>query len=439
MNALSWFIVVSVAAVAAFVALWDEDMTPRAQAWLEAPRVGIAASDNGYFSLMGMIAGVDTEPHALGRRRVQMFELSRSRSDPGAEPNFEDYPAAERLSMGNDIESLCKLEKRACLTMFVDQADTIRALELRHQVLLDRYEALREFERFSTTATASLYEPLFPAAVLSAAQRLHNARVALEFAAGSRLRAVQRLAVDIRFQRLLLAEADTVVMKLLASEMLARDLHLFAEFLDSGDFVHRHLPSLDEELADLTEDERDLGDAIQREFRALAETLLTLPASQTIGLDVDVPNWMAGILYKPNATLNRVWREFDKLRELAGLPVTQLKPAWQQPLATEPGPLEYALNPIGSVLAEVSAPSLKPYIARLADTAGLLRLVRLKRDFRATGDARDQIERFVTENSGRNGNPYSGVPMSWNERRQIIFFEGLSDLAHLTEVELAGP
>lgn len=437
MNTLSWFIVAVVAGVIAFVALWDEELNPTAEIWVQAPHRSVLAANNGYFTAMGFFAAVDEDAHAVGRSRVQAYELSRSRNSLAGELSYIDYPQSKRLAVGTELDSLCKVEKRACLSTFSEQADTIQALEHRHQLLLTRYVALRSFESFSTTATSSLHEPMMPVKLLSSLQRLNNATLALEFTNGSRLRAVEELAADIRFQRHWLAESDSVVMKILSTEMLARDLHLFSEFLDSPAFVYRHLPSLDLELTDMTAAERSLSGAIHREFRAMAEIALSTPTSRSFGLDVDLPRWMTRMLYKPNATLNRVWFDFSHFHSLSEQPLDQLKQHWEDELPAKSSLVEYVLNPIGSVLSEVSAPDFRPYIARLSDSAGLLRLIRLKRDIHAGNVDSADVEAFITRHAATLGEPYGGKPMSWNQRTRTIFFDGLAGLNHLSEVEIA--
>ena len=438
MNTLSWLIVASVIGIIAFVTFWDEELNPQAETWLQASHRTVPAVDNGYFNVMGLFAADSDDAHAVGRARVQAYELSRSQYPGNAEPKYVDYANAKRLDLGTELDSLCKVEKRACLNRFAEQTDTIYALAQRHETLLERYLALRQFGSFSTSATASLYEPMLPAKMLSSLQRLHNASLALEFAQGSRLRAVEELAADIRFQRHLLAQADSVVLKILSVEMLARDLHLFSEFLDSVEFVHRYLPNLEAELADLTATERSLSEGIHREFRAMAQLLLIAPTSESIGLDVNVPNWMIGMLYKPNATLNRVWLDFSALHSLAERPISQLKQHWDDAPPAKSTTIEYALNPIGSVLSEVSAPNLQPYIAQLADAAGLLRLVRLKREIHVQGVKAQDIRAFLEAHAATLGDLYEGKPIQWNPQRRTIFFVGLAAMKHLTALEVAG-
>ena len=435
MNILSWLVVAAVFAVVGYVAVWDEEPGPGTVAWLSSPAISGPAAENGYFSLMGLFAGTADESRKVGRKRVQAYELARAAQPTGAQPSYTDYPAALRLATSAEIETLCKVEKRTCMHSFVADADTVRALSHNHRLLLQRYAELAEFQLFQSTTTPSVFEPQVPVELLSTVQRLLNAGIAVEFATGSRLRAVEQLAEDIRFQRRLLAGSDQLEVKLMAIESLARDLHLLSEFLDSAGFVHRHLPDLAAELNDLTTVERHLEPAIRREFKATADAMATLPSSTSIGLDIDVPQWMTALLYKPNATLNRLQPRYAELVVLAASSHREFVVRWQKPQAVPPPTrLDYLLNPIGSVLVEIWDPSPRVAIAAVNDIAGLIRLLRLKRDFHA-GSARD-VESFLNTGGNNVLSPHSGGPVLWDRTRQVLYFDGLSDKDYLKQVGL---
>ena len=153
-----------------------------------------------------------------------------------------------------------------------------------------------------TTATPSLDEPAIPYRILTIMNRLQHAWVGVQFETGSRLKALDGLRADIRFLRTLLAESDQLALKMLALEMLVRDLHTLSQLMDSEKFVHEFLPGLSDELSHLTDKEGSLAVTIKREFRSMAQMLLSLNSAQALGAEVELPEWMITTLYKPNAT-----------------------------------------------------------------------------------------------------------------------------------------
>ena len=440
MKLVAWLTLALLIIALVFIAIWDERLESEARIWLAEESRMLAAEKNSYFALMGLFSALSDDPHQVGRKRVQAYELALSNTSDTSELVFEDYPREQRVRIDEETDFLCEIEKSACMSRFLDNADTITALTGKHRVLLDRYHSLYAYPEFGSTATPGLHEPLMPFGLLARLNRLQHAGVSLEFHTGSRLRAIEVLAEDMRFLRGLLRRGDQLILKILAAEMLSRDLHTLSQLLDSKLYLHEHLPDLSDLLVDLTAEERAADSCIRREFSTVANLMLTMQTARAFDSDTELPEWMMKTLYKPNATVNWIFERYRATHELATLPPRQLAAAIRASRSENdklaPTKIDYVLNPVGTILAEIASPELDRYIPVFADLTGLLRLVRLKGEIRARRLKADEVAGFIAERAEDSGSPYGSTPMGWDPERQIIYFEGLSERRHLHELEL---
>ena len=434
---LSWFTIIAIAATITSVWIWDEELDPMVRVWLSASIKRAPSADNGYVLLMGLFAAPDDSPTEVGAQRAKRYALAMSSRESGRSPEFDDYPADQRLEIGDSLAGLCEVEHRSCLEKFVVSADSIKGLAANFGMLLERYQVLSEYPRFVTTTTPGMHEPAPPLALLMALHRLHNAEVAIEFETGSRLRALEMLAVDIKFLRRLMADNDQLMIKLAGARMLARDLHLYVEFLESPGFVHRYLQGFTGELSDLSQQELGLSNAVRREFLLMADALEGVSEGGEFGLQEQTPDWLTRCLYKPNATLNRIFVSYTALGALSRKSAAEFSKQWQERVTSPPASVtDYFLNPIGTVLSETTDPDLRRHFAVMHDLQGLLRLTRAAQVIRFEEIAAEDVEQFLLAASPALDNPYTGSPFSWNADRNMLGFDGLSSWHELMQVEL---
>ncbi len=418
---------------AGLIAAWDEPLSPQAAAWLEEPYRSLKAERNAYFSMMGFFAAPSDDPFEVGRQRVKAYELALAEQADGSTLAFDDYPAHRRMAVATDLGSLCQAERTSCLHKMAAQSDTIGSIRERHRVLLDRYLRLHQLQRFATTATPSVNEPRIPYGIIMGIHRLNLALLGRDFMAGQPLKATRALLDDIRFWRLVLGHADQMDLKVAALRMLASGLHLFSEFLDSKDFPHAHLTEFEDGLRPMEVREYSAEVAIHREFRSTARYLLTFSGSDGV-FDSRVPDWIMRPLYKPRATVNRILPRFRRSAFLAALDGPEFAREWAVPASGRSNFLASMLNPIGSVMADVITPGFAPHLAALHDGVGLVRLVELKVMIRTNKVQPESIPGFLSERRASQRDPYRGSPMTWDPRRQVISFEGLSEDDYLQEL-----
>lgn len=433
MNVFAWSIFICLLAAVAVLAIRDEKLDAQAEQWLAHSSPMVRAQDNGYFALVGLFAAAEDDSHQIGRQRVKAYELALA-SNPGTEALvFDDYPDVTRLEASGDLEFLCKVEQASCLSHYAEQSGSILATVDRHRVLLNRYYAMYGYPAFVATATPGSDEPLIALDLLSSLNRLNHSSIGVEFSIGSRLKATESLSRDLRFVRFLLTEADQLILKMAAVEMLARDLRLFAQLLDSKGFLHAHLPVFDEELGALDLTQRSVDSALRREFQSVARLLLKLNRS-TLSVESGLPDWIMGVFYKPIASVNRAFPRFQRIVRLSRMDGRDFARELKRDTPEESLTITYLSNPVGAILADTVMPDMQRYVAVLQDCVGLLRLVKLKQMIRQEKIQADEVAEFLDTHRATLGSPYEDGAMHWDERRQVIEFEGLSDKPHLQEL-----
>ncbi len=408
----------------------DAALSPEARAWMAPRQPDIAKKDNAYFAVMGFNAPAADNPHRAGVESVQAFEDALVRDYDGVDTRFTDYdgyPPESPFSLTEDTEALlCRVEKGPCLETFATRSEPLREQLVRHEPLLSRYLNLYNYPEYRTASTADLKTPLPQLAPLFKAHRLLQAEIGVEAMTGDKDKALQALQRDIAYLRGWMAKADTLLVKLAAANLLFRDLHLYAQLLDAGDVGQPGLTALGDRIIPLSGEERSLSMAMRREFQGLARVYLSLERQGAVYHDFNLPPWsgLGLLLYKPHASINRGYLPYQKAAAQSEQPAFVFARHFSEEDGVRPGFEDYLYNHVGTVLNSIALPEFKTYIARMHDLDGLIRLVQLKRLIRVGGLTAEQIPGLLVQQREQYSNPYTGEPMLWDARRQVLYFEG---------------
>lgn len=409
------------AALALFA--WDAELEPGPKAWLDRDLPHVPAADNGYYALLGLFAPPDVDPVAAGHAQVRRHRVAMAHPTvTSLQARRQQDRTAPRVVVGTN--ALCLVEAEQCLGYLRRQADTVRALVQANQPLVDRYRSLYAYPRIVTAAHPGPGEPQLPLGDLFELHRLIIMDIGLEFLTGSRMRALDGLKADIDFQRRSLVNADSFELKMAALKMFTLDVHLYAQLIDSRSYIHRHLPTFDVQLQDLSDVERSLATATKREFRRVASTLMIANESGAIAYESALPTRVVRALYKPNATVNMSYGYFERVVDLMALDSQEFALGWPYELRVERGVWDYVYNPVGSLLSDIVAPSLEEQIMALHDTDGLLRMVRLKKRIRSAEIDADSIPEFLESQTQALHAPYDGMAFEWDVRHSHLYFDG---------------
>lgn len=385
----------AVLGVTAWLWLQDEPLAPQAKAWLQVPHA--TAGSLAYEQLLGLDAPAGEDPQAVGRQLLQAHRQKHAQPGPGEAPLASRHEA--RIALPG--AELCTLAEAACLPR-LRQEGAVAELLARHAELLQRYARLLALSDYRTLSPPSMDEPLANFTTLERANRLRLAQ-ALALAEDARgAEALGLLQGDVRQLRQWLARADNLILKMLLVRQLDQDLDAIAVLYRAG-----LLPRPAAQPA-LSEAERGLEAAMQREFALVGSGLLGLQDNLQTAAELGVSGWRLRLMYKAHMTVNDMLPDYQRVAANSRLDSAAFVATLQGPSRSEPSLWSRVRNPVGTILGSVAMPDYNQYLARLHDLDAKLAL------FNALGQAVAEAD-----------NPYwPGQQASWNAQRQAYCFSG---------------
>ena len=396
MKKWQWISLAGLALLAAIAALWllDEPLDAQAQAWLQAPPA--AAESAAYYQLLGLDAPAGDDPQQAGRRLLQAHRQWRATHDFSAAMAPVAGPRIERP------EPVCALGEPGCLPQLRDQRAQLDERLQRHAELLRRYAQLLALNDYRTLSQPSLDEPQAGFVSLERSGRLRALQALAMAEDGRGAEALALLQRDVRQLRGWLARADNLILKMLLVRLLNHELDAIAVLYRDG-----LLPRPETQPA-LSQAERSLQGAMQREFALVGSGLLSLLDNPQTAAELGVLRWQLAWLYKPRMTVNDSLPFYRRLAENSLLPAQDFVRSLQAPVPEEPSLWRRLRNPVGVILGQVARPDYVAYLARLHDLDAKLVL------FNALGQHVPEVN-----------NPYGADQQaSWNAGRQAYCFAG---------------
>ena len=387
----------SLAALGAGAWLWaqDEPLAPQAAAWLQPPS---ATPDSfAYYQLLGLDAPAGKDPLVVGRQLLQAHRQWRAQHGL-SEPMVNDE--SERIALPG--EALCALGEPDCLPRLRQDRAALAELLARNNELLQRYDKLLALSDYRTLAEPSMDEPLANFTSLLQANRLRAAQVLALAEDGRGAEALALLQLDAYLLRGWLARADNLILKMVLVRLLGNDLEAIAALYGAGLLPHpAALPALSEE-------ERSLALAMQREFALVGAGLLSLVDNPQTAEELGLLRGQLRWLYKPQMTVNDSLPDYLRVANNSRLDAQAFARMLAEPVRSLPSFWRRIRNPVGMILGQVAMPDFNRYLARLHDLDAKLAL------FNALGQRVPDVT-----------SPYRpGQQASWNVKRQAYCFNG---------------
>jgi hypothetical protein len=274
-------------------------------------------------------------------------------------PSLARYPR-EPLDSG----SLCPRAPQSCLAYVREDPKQARGIVQAHLPLLARATALREADHVRYGFTANPRSPVPP---LGGIGNLQAMATALRFEEGDHGGALESACTDLATWRRLRARTDMLLMDMVGIAFAGTLAHLVAEMLAELPPDHPLPEACAHALAPEEPGEFDQCDVWRGEFALVSNVMTGLAAGETAELASEhLPPVFNRLLLKERATLGLSAQHYARL--CAGR--EHLAPA-------EPGWLDRAFNPVGSILIAVAAPNLDDYRDRAEDFRALMQAMRL--------------------------------------------------------------
>jgi hypothetical protein len=429
--------------------LYDPPLDPGVQAAIDWNPPAVTDAENSYFNHVGLSVIPPGDPHGAG---VEIVAQNNARMQQRAqEPR--DYAALSRAVLA-DIESrkaekslpwrgdcapvLCPAPGGNCLSSYSKNRSRIRELAANNPVAMARYRALYRYPHFQERAIENMMLGVPPTPHFKIAARdVALAEIGLKAVDGSGEEALRDLGRDIAYWRRVLAGTHTVVQKVVARAYVDRDYALLSEIAANYRDRNRVIALAQTLMEPLSAEERNWHDAITDEAKRQADLFLHMPPEDTGIADLDSNmqafDWLThSLFYKPNATMNLVYKQWAGILSVAAEPADRYRAAAErlgntlQEAAVIPR-LDMVYNPIGKILAAMSAPPADylRYMSDIHNLEGRMRLIRLQLEIYRRHIAAERIAPYLKESPPALHDPYTNEPMQWDSTRRELWFNGI--------------
>ncbi|RPI74895.1 MAG: hypothetical protein EHM45_16705 [Desulfobacteraceae bacterium] len=403
----------------------DQPLNPEAKEWLAAKPAKVAEADNLYYALIGFSADPSINPHQAGLQCIKEYngyEQKKALAQKQGTP-LPPSPACfspKMPSPDKDLDNLCDATKPDCLTRFRTEQKQFDTLIKKYEFLLDNYIGLAHYTGYNNDAIRGPETPMIQAGSILKAHKLFIARTTLNYLKGKRPESLESLQQEINFQRQNLLRSDNTLFSMVSVSLLNRDLYLYSELLDQ-DIAEK---SFQKKLALplLSDKEKDFTKVLQGEFQFINSIF----QSGTLGLPFEsigrLQKFPQKFVFKHNTTVNLFFQNHKELLEWSRLPADKRPFSPDIKSAPSFGFLDVGYNPIGVILLSITAPSFEPYIYRLDNLDGLIRLINVKQRIRHDRIAKEKIEAFLKQDLVFCKNPYTNQPMTWDAKTETLYF-----------------
>jgi hypothetical protein len=403
---------------------------------LQLPAVPDA--DNGFVYLLGLGAGPDSDPVALGLQRVAWSHAVTKDSDnvPGSFPTADSAPVLSYPPDMAAIRNQCQAVDRACAALLEKRAGAIDAWLAAQAFALERYQTMLTRPQWRETTAFDVRLPSPDYGVAIDGQHLQMLQ-AWRLAGKGDARGVKALLdADTAFWRMTMASADSMLAKTVAAVALKRQFQW-------GNLALRRLPAAragealpDQWRAELSPLERSLLRACAGEYQAVVTTTRFF-RSDVSRVSDDTPGEIS--MYDvATALLMPTFQRQDYKNRYAAL-ATAVASSLDVPYRAYPGALlqarrmvarsadgafEHALyNWPGNALFASGSPDHTGFGTRAADVEGARRLALLAAALRQGGVVAEQVRERLGATALRE--PYEGRPFLWDPATGSIVFVGL--------------
>lgn len=409
------------------LALYDEEPDPElvremAQALPEPIEPG-----NAWIVMLGFAAPEGVSPYAYGEEKLQKLKTAVT-----SDENEREVTAGQ----GGNASELKFQDARELPYFYANSGDgmlpyaathraEIAALLKDNKELLERYETLRACPRFNEPLYYGFDAPIPSFSPLRTAQKIKLLQLAIIANQGDLTGALVGLREDMEFWRFVSRNSATLISKLIACAYIGNDLRFTAELGASRQLNAKEMQMVQDILRPFAVDEDSFTLAFRGEARYWQ-------AGMELTCRSEFKPWsLKKLIYKSNATKNRMYADYQEVIRVAALPPQEFarKVKEQKTDKTVSGRigLHFLYNPLGETLAVIGYPAFHKYSEKGHNLEGIRRLACLKVLAYQEKVALEHMAQFLVNHTQDLSNPYTGEAMIWDEKSRAISFPQLSE------------
>lgn len=235
---------------------------------------------------------------------------------------------------------------------------------------------------------------------------------------------VERLETDMEMWRVVLSQARTLPVKMLALQAINDDIALASGLLIRSDFETKHLGRIAKFVRPLDQGELSLRWPMQSELVSAEKTYESrLQAARAEGQAISA--MVASALPLPKQRrLNDYAKYYEVSYQATGEKQYGSLPKWKDHVRfPAAGVMDYLINPIENVVGVDPLPQWDVYNGLIIDTDAHLRLASLQAWLRRGSSEGDLLNKIAK--AGQNFyDPYTGLPMLVNQKKGLLYSVG---------------
>lgn len=368
---------------------------------------------NGYFLLFGIDAPVGHDPIQAGYdRKPDINEGNSALACLGGS-------GSKTLEGANASTDVMRgwVRRSDPVGEFKSHQEAIRGWSNQHQSSLNRYGQWQKLP-FEDWGYGQPIDP--PCTAMIFAHQLH---VADGFLQGADL-GVDRLETDMEAWRIVLGQARTLAVKMLALQAINDDIAITSGLLVRSDFDGKYLERITNFLRPLDQAEQSIRWPMQSELVSASKTYeARLKAARAEEQPVYV--MVASALPLPmQRRLNDYAAYYEASHKASGEGHYGSLPKWKDHIRVPAsGLLDYFTNPIENIVGLEPLPPWDRYNGFVVDTDAHLRLASLQAWLRRGPVDGDFLTRIAKAGQSLY-DPYTGLPMLVNRKKTALYSVG---------------
>jgi hypothetical protein len=404
--------------------LYDEKPAPDMERELARPLPEVVEPGNAWVVMLGLNAPAGSSPFAWGKKVMQQAKEAALSGKGMDEMQLLSYDDIHRLSFRGKLPSFHDAHGKGMMPYAGAHTAAIAESLRVNGELVQRYQALRKFPRYTEPLDWGYAAPLPSFAPVRNVQRLILLRSAVTAGQGDMVSALEQVREDAEFWRFISRSASTLLSKMISIAMVSADLRFAAELGASRALTGREREILLDILRPFDRGETSLSAPFHGEARYFLKGMdLTL-------LNRSNPSCLEPFLFKRTATRNRMYADWRTLIRLSELPPRTLAQEMQKyekggTVSARIG-LPFLYNPAGEVLSVIGRSNFPANMDKGHNLEGLRRLAVLQYLSRQEGVSPEGMQPFLDTHAADLGNPYTGRAMTWNPNTGSISFRDIS-------------
>ena len=449
LRAAKWLAVGFAALAVLVVSCWyflpDETLLPAAQAALDK-KPQIPSAQNAFYPLLGLTASPELDATAVGIQIAKVLEAAGPDSGTAARKSVDALLGSAPFQRRSPQGPYCRNanETASCLDAFVAHHVAIEAQWKSAAPFIQRYRALRALPDFEETSWdlwgTHGFGEWFEIA------ELVDAKIALDMATPAlRAAALGELHQEILLTLGIVRQSDSLITQQVFAAQLRKKLRLAADLLSRyPDIALTHADAVAQITQPLKPHDVQLKRVMLGEFRtaAAAENRNRLKfAEMAVQPEATAAaawwrSTMWRVLYKPNATINMLYRARQSDGDFYSQSAVAIQSALGQRARPRHDP-EYAFNlldprwilynPMGKIMASMAnGLQFQEYGDRLNDLLAFSRLLELERQMLVGRISPDHALAFVANAGPALANPYTEQPMQYDPTHHTLTFSAKS-------------